>query len=945
MKFVNNIDFLRILKAKFFNPTLNHNDVSFLNSIDFALLNHSEIFADDSYYKYLGQERRDVLKNDNPYLHLLNWCFIEPELRVAYFSENEVISIQKVRQELEFFGSIEFETNLNMPLTSFNISKEWIKGFCINKILSEYFSKYFLKLYIPENNFVIKNWVQDILSVDLDLNFFINIEVNDLNVEFFSEPRIQDFLKSLDILICFDFRHQEAFSPSYLVQIEKFLNFIAKTESSNNPFIILVSETILNTCSKLDSNNCGALLIQSTESDLFVPWHIGENRILSVLPNRFYLSSPSDFKYFYFGFDYEYLFELNEVILRRLDIDNPPNSGTLIYVKQLNVAGTELLSNSFNDFLNSIKLPSFLLFESYGSLVENINYSKSDFLQVPSNPFLLKYVFETLIGMGYVNIVSFTSANLSVIELAEKAGFKSFIFLNENLPELKSLGVDEKELLDKSIPNRKIIVNSFSTHNLSRDNIIEIPTSVPSFNSEKLSNYQASLSKDNLGMNGKIVIGTLASGIFRKGIDRLQQILDVLPPNMVYLWVGEADPKFLPSSDNFVHVKFMSREEFYSIIDIYSCLSRNDPFPMAVTEAFIQNIPIVAYGDQSCGQIAMREFQDINVSEECAEAFVKILEILCQKKSLNEDSANYDLSLRINYSSMAFNKRILTMLDISPPSISVVLPYFNHKDYILERLTSIIDQQIPINEIIALDNNSSDSGFDLVTNFLEKQDIFNFTVLRNSINNGNVFKQWHKGVSTSTSDYVWITETDDSAHPSFLADLLPMLQDPSVVIATSNSKLIDSKGELIGLGNNIYEGISNPQRFSSSYVNDGHREIYEAIGICNTIPNVSACIFRRKDLLQALDTLGDYLYTFKYAGDWLVYIQLLTQGSIAYNANSLNLFRQHQDSNIRLANKRKLLEEIEEVQNYAKNKIKSDNSFIMSQNLYLEDVRRHLDLS
>jgi glycosyltransferase involved in cell wall biosynthesis len=341
----------------------------------------------------------------------------------------------------------------------------------------------------------------------------------------------------------------------------------------------------------------------------------------------------------------------------------------------------------------------------------------------------------------------------------------------------------------------------------------------------------------------------------------------------------------------------------------------------------------------------MREFQDINVSEECAEAFVKILEILCQKKSLNEDGVNYDLSLRINYSPMAFNKRILTMLDIAPPSISVVLPYFNHKDYILERLTSIIDQQIPINEIIALDNNSSDSGFDLVTNFLEKQDIFNFTVLRNSINNGNVFKQWHKGVSTSTSDYVWITETDDSAHPSFLADLLPMLQDPSVVIATSNSKLIDSKGELIGLGNNIYEGISNPQRFSSSYVNDGHREIYEAIGICNTIPNVSACIFRRKDLLQALDTLGDYLYTFKYAGDWLVYIQLLTQGSIAYNANSLNLFRQHQDSNIRLANKRKLLEEIEEVQNYAKNKIKSDNSFIMSQNLYLEDVRRHLDLS
>jgi hypothetical protein len=163
------------------------------------------------------------------------------------------------------------------------------------------------------------------------------------------------------------------------------------------------------------------------------------------------------------------------------------------------------------------------------------------------------------------------------------------------------------------------------------------------------------------------------------------------------------------------------------------------------------------------------------------------------------------------------------------------------------------------------------------------------------------------------------------------------------VLATSNSKLINSNDDVLGQSNHVFDHIKYPSRFRSRFTNSGLNEIRESIGIYNSIPNVSACIFRRDALQRTFASLGDYLFNFKYAGDWLIYIDLLTSGSIAYSPKSLNFFRQSQESVIKSADKATLLAEIIEVQNFAKNKIQYDEVFVNQQILYLESVKKHLD--
>ena len=947
MRCISDTDFLRVLKSGALkSDSTEFQQRSNLNFVDFSMQNCKNNFMNDEYYQFLVGNRTDILKVEYPILHLLNHCLKEPKLQNVYFRIKEKKLLQDLRLEFDFFGPLEdFKNIVNAPATRLHLNKQESNGYIKNVLLSLYFSRYFHELYSDESNQFTKDFIEFFRETEINLNSFVNIEINDINVDFYSKQTVQDFLLSLNVLFCFDFRFQDNKDRDRKLTPKILSHYFNNSYSSSKPLLVLFNDFEHFDYREFKSkNNHFVLLHQLTESSLFLPGYISKFEILGEHPNKFYSTTFQQIDFFYIGDNYEFLFELNEVILNTIRASTLSQEGTLIFVEQLNVAGTEIISKSFNDFLHLINLPSMILFERFGELVETIDVDESYYLQVPPSRFGLRYILENLYNLGFKNIISFTAVNVSVIELAEVIGFKSFIFLNENLEDLKKIGIDKKLFTDEHFASRQVVVNSKSIFRSKHDYILEIPTSIPGSQPKVSEKKYSYFTKESLGVKGKILVGTLASGVFRKGLDRLQLILDNLPDNMVYLWVGGCDPKYLPASNNFIQINFMPQDNFFSLVDIYSCLSRNDPFPMSVTEAVLNKIPVIAYGAQSCGQIALGDFEDILVSDEDAKAFVQNLHKITEQKAINVNFDSKSLSLRLKYSAMAFNKKSLEMLNLNPPSISVILPYYNHEQFIYKRLESIIDQQIPIKEIIALDNNSTDNGFDMVTDLLKNQDVFDFRILRNEINNGNVFKQWYKGVTNSTSDYIWITETDDYANGNFLSELLPMLNKPDVVIATSNSKLVNEKNEILSLSNSVFEGIKNIHRFKSSYVNDGLVEIYEAIGTYNSIPNVSACLFRRKDLLLALDTLGDTLFDFKYAGDWLVYVQLLTQGSIAYNPNSLNYFRQHQKSNIKVANKHDLLDEISKVQKFAKSRINNDDSFTLSQKLYLDKVRQHLNL-
>ncbi len=217
------------------------------------------------------------------------------------------------------------------------------------------------------------------------------------------------------------------------------------------------------------------------------------------------------------------------------------------------------------------------------------------------------------------------------------------------------------------------------------------------------------------------------------------------------------------------------------------------------------------------------------------------------------------------------------------PLISVILPNYNHARFLKVRWDSIINQTFTDYEIILLDDASTDNSRELLAAFAKHPNVSNYLV--NEQNSGSPFKQWQKGLEIAKGELVWIAESDDSAHPEFLKQLIATIE-PQTVLAYTASQIIDQDGKV--LGRNRWPDGLDAKRWQSDFKNSGPDEVRNYLAFRNTIPNASAALVRRDQLLK-LDFPVDY----KYCGDWLLWSKLLAHGDIAYLSKACNKFRKH----------------------------------------------------
>jgi hypothetical protein len=226
-----------------------------------------------------------------------------------------------------------------------------------------------------------------------------------------------------------------------------------------------------------------------------------------------------------------------------------------------------------------------------------------------------------------------------------------------------------------------------------------------------------------------------------------------------------------------------------------------------------------------------------------------------------------------------------------PLAISAIVPNYNHARYLDERIESVLSQHYPVSELIVLDDCSTDDSLAV----LEKwQRISNvpFKIVRNRVNSGSAFGQWHSGVHVARGDLVWIAESDDSSSASFLERLIPRFADNRLVLAYCESRAIGEEGEWLADSYRFYTDSISERKWLSGYIEEGHTEIDQALAIKNTIPNVSAALWRRSALVPHVQTVS----SFRYCGDWRAYISCLGDGRIAYHPEALNAHRQRRTS-------------------------------------------------
>lgn len=238
--------------------------------------------------------------------------------------------------------------------------------------------------------------------------------------------------------------------------------------------------------------------------------------------------------------------------------------------------------------------------------------------------------------------------------------------------------------------------------------------------------------------------------------------------------------------------------------------------------------------------------------------------------------------------------------------VSIIIPNYNHSRFLRQRIDSVLKQTYNDFELIILDDCSTDNSRDIIETYRGDHRIKD--IVFNTQNSGSPFQQWKKGIALAEGEWIWIAESDDYCLPDLLEQLTDITKKcDHVVLAYCQSFEADEKG-------NVERDLSwhvedlDAKRWKNDFCNEGLNEIDRYLVHRNTIPNASAVLFRK----SAYEKAEKSFETMKMCGDWLLWIQLLKQGTIAFKAKPLNFFRQHSVTTRVLDTKKKITKRLAE---------------------------------
>ena len=278
------------------------------------------------------------------------------------------------------------------------------------------------------------------------------------------------------------------------------------------------------------------------------------------------------------------------------------------------------------------------------------------------------------------------------------------------------------------------------------------------------------------------------------------------------------------------------------------------------------------------------------------------------------------------------------------PSVSVVVPNYNYAHCLAERLYSIFDQTHPVEEIIVLDDASSDNSVNVIHDIAEERQR-DLSLVINEVNSGSVFAQWEKAAEMASGDFVWIAEADDVSEPAFLSSMLSQMRsDPTIKIGFSDSKSIDTSGATVYESYKPYYASIEPNALTKTEIFDGKEFVERFLSVKNVILNVSSVLWRREALLNALKACRDDLPKYRMAGDWRIYLECLAApgAKVAYVSQPLNIHRRHAESVTHSLKGQRHVDEISDIHNVVRRLFPQSNATSKLQIGYIEEVTKQL---
>jgi len=239
-------------------------------------------------------------------------------------------------------------------------------------------------------------------------------------------------------------------------------------------------------------------------------------------------------------------------------------------------------------------------------------------------------------------------------------------------------------------------------------------------------------------------------------------------------------------------------------------------------------------------------------------------------------------------------------------TVSVVVPNYNHAQFLPRRIDSILRQSFQDFELILLDDCSVDNSRSILTGYVNNPRV---RTQFNQANSGSTFKQWNTGVRLAQGKYVWIAESDDYADERLLERLVAVLdREPRVTFAYCRSRRVAEDDRLCGFSDYYLKEL-DPRRWTVDFWADGREECRNYFVWANPVPNASAVVFRK----CIYEEVGGADEGLRMCGDWKLWAAMALKGQIAYLSEPLNYHRFH-DASVRSQSRKGALDVAEFLQ-------------------------------
>ena len=209
--------------------------------------------------------------------------------------------------------------------------------------------------------------------------------------------------------------------------------------------------------------------------------------------------------------------------------------------------------------------------------------------------------------------------------------------------------------------------------------------------------------------------------------------------------------------------------------------------------------------------------------------------------------------------------------------ISILLPSYNHSKFLKERLDSIFNQTYQNFELIILDDASTDSSVDILSEFKNHPKVTHYLI--NEQNSGSPFLQWQKGLDLAKGDYIWIAESDDACELDFPSTQLECLAKSQASIAVAKTLKYNNAKSSTEINHPIFKTNT------SEFITTRH------LNFC-PILNISACVFINT---KKWSNHSEFL-KYRLIGDRVFYQEFFKEKKVVKNEKTQSYFRKEQES-------------------------------------------------